>query len=54
MFEVIKSIDQANGYMFGGIDEDRSNFSELMSSAAASEFEFFRSVHVSVSLSVGQ
>ena len=39
----MKSIDQANGYVFGGAEEDnRGNFSQLMSSAAGTDFEFFR------------
>ena len=41
----MKSIDQANGYVFGGAEEDnRGNFSQLMSSAAGTDFEFFRLV----------
>ena len=44
MFQVMKSIDQANGYAFGEIEEDRGNFSQLMSSAVGTDFEFFRLV----------
>ena len=41
----MKSIDQANGYVFGGAEEDnRGNFSQLMPSAAGTDFEFFRLV----------
>ena len=41
----MKSIDQANGYVFGGAEEDnRGNFSQLMSSAAGTDFESFRLV----------
>ena len=47
MYQLIKSIDQANGYVFGGHEDDKSNFSELMSSAVGSDFEFFRSGTVS-------
>ena len=45
MYQVMKSIDQANGYVFGGVEEDnRGNFSQLMSSAVGTDFEFFRLV----------
>ena len=45
MYQVMKSIDQANGYVFGGVEEDnRGNFSQLISSAAGTDFEFFRLV----------
>lgn len=47
MYQLIKSIDQANGYVFGGHEDDKSNFSQLMSSAVGSDFEFFRSGTVS-------
>ena len=47
MYQLIKSIDQANGYVFGGHEDDKSNFSQLMSSAVGSDFEFFRSGIVS-------
>ncbi|XP_068698966.1 GPN-loop GTPase 2-like isoform X2 [Montipora foliosa] len=46
MYQLIKSIDQANGYVFGGLEEDRSNFSQLMSSAVGTDFEFFRTAAV--------
>ena len=40
MYQVMKSIDQANGYVFGGVEEDnRGNFSQLMSSAVGTDFE---------------
>ena len=42
MYQLVKSIDQANGYVFGGLEDDRSNFSQLMSSAVGTDFEFFR------------
>ena len=42
MYQVMKSIDQANGYV---VEEDnRGNFSQLMSSAVGTDFEFFRLV----------
>ena len=45
MYQVMKSIDQANGYVYGGVEEDnRGNFSQLMSSAVGTDFEFFRLV----------
>ncbi|XP_015772111.1 PREDICTED: GPN-loop GTPase 2-like [Acropora digitifera] len=47
MYQLIKSIDQANGYVFGGHEDDKSNFSQLMSSAVGSDFEFFRSGTIS-------
>lgn len=46
MYQLIKSIDQANGYVFGGLEDDRSNFSQLMSSAVGTDFEFFRTAAV--------
>jgi len=46
MYQLIKSIDQANGYVFGGHEDDKSNFSELMSSAVGSDFEFFRTATI--------
>ena len=31
MYQVMKSIDEANGYVFGGVEEEkRENFSQLM------------------------
>ena len=51
MYQVMKSIDQANGYVFGGVEEDnRGNFSQLMSSAVGTDFEFFRLVEGEESL----
>ena len=45
MYQVMKSIDQANGYVFGGVEEDnRGNFNQLISSAVGTDFEFFRLV----------
>lgn len=46
MYQLIKSIDQANGYVFGGLEDDRSNFSQLMSSAVGTDFEFSRTAAV--------
>ena len=48
MFQVMKSIDQANGYAFGELEEERGNFSQLMSSAVGTDFEFFRLVYLHV------
>jgi len=45
MLEVMKSVDQANGYLFGDLDDDKGNFSQLMSSAVGTDFEFFRLVY---------
>ena len=42
MYQVMRSIDQANGYVFGGLENDKGNFSQLMSSAVGTDFEFFR------------
>ena len=51
MYQVMKSIDQANGYVFGGVEEDnRGNFSQMMSSAVGTDFEFFRLVEGEESL----
>ena len=45
MYQVMKSIDQANGYVFGGLEEEnKGNLSQLMSSAVGTDFEFFRLV----------
>ena len=45
MFELMKSIDQANGYLFGELEDNKGgNFSQLMSSAVGTDFEFFRLV----------
>jgi len=46
MYQVMKSIDQANGYVFGGLDDNKGNFSQLMSSAVGTDFEFFRTAAV--------
>lgn len=45
MIEVVKSVDRANGYLFGDLEDNKGNFSQLMSSAVATDFEFFRLVH---------
>lgn len=45
MFEVMKAVDQANGYLFGDLEDNKGNFSQLMSSAVGTDFEFFRLVH---------
>ena len=45
MIEVMKSVDQANGYPFSDLDDNKGNFSQLMSSAVGTDFEFFRLVH---------
>ena len=45
MIEVMKSIDRANGYLFGDLEDNKGNFSQLMSSAVGTDFEFFRLVH---------
>ena len=42
MIEVMKSVDRANGYPFGDLDDNKGNFSQLMSSAVGTDFEFFR------------
>lgn len=42
MYQVTKSIDQANGFAFGELEDDRGNFSNLMSSPVGTDFEFFR------------
>lgn len=55
MYQVMKSIDQANGYVFGGVEEDnRGNFSQLMSSAVGTDFEFFRTAAVQEKYMVGK
>ena len=41
MFNMMKVVNKANGFVFGG-DDAKSNFSALMSSAVGAEFEFFR------------
>lgn len=46
MYQVVKSIDQANGYVFGGLEDNKGNFSQLMSSAVGTDFEFFRTAAV--------
>ena len=46
MFEVMKSIDKANGYVFGELEDNKGNFSQLMSSAVGTDFEFFRLVYL--------
>ena len=38
----MKTVDRANGYVFGGQHEDDSNFSALMASAVGADFEFFK------------
>ena len=45
MVEVMKSVDRANGYLFGDLEDNKGNFSQLMSSAVGTDFEFFRLVH---------
>jgi len=45
MIEVMKSVDRANGYPFSDLDDNKGNFSQLMSSAVGTDFEFFRLVH---------
>lgn len=44
MLEVMRSIDRANGYVFGELEDDKGNFSQLMSSAVGTDFEFVRLV----------
>lgn len=46
MYQVTKSIDQANGFAFGELEDDRGNFSNLMSSAVGTDFEFFRTAAI--------
>ena len=45
MIEVTKSVDRANGYLFGDLEDNKGNFSQLMSSAVGTDFEFFRLVY---------
>jgi len=42
----MKTVDKANGYVFGAKYEDTSNFSALMSSAVGADFEFFKTASV--------
>ena len=41
MATLIKSIDHANGYVFGGKHEE-GNLSEMMSYAAGADFQYFK------------
>jgi len=46
MIEVMKSVDRANGYPFSDLDDNKGNFSQLMSSAVGTDFEFFRTAAI--------
>jgi len=46
MIEVMKSVDRANGYLFGDLEDNKGNFSQLMSSAVGTDFEFFRTAAI--------
>ena len=50
MFNIMKVVDKANGFVFGG-DDEKSNFSSLMSSAVGADFEFF--IYPFILLNVG-
>ena len=41
MLSLVKIIDQANGYVFGGKHEE-GNLSEMMSHAVGADFEYFK------------
>ena len=41
MLTLVKKIDSANGYVFGGKHEE-GNLSEMLSYAAGAEFEYFK------------
>lgn len=45
VLSLVKIIDQANGYVFGGKHEE-GNLSEMMSYAAGADFEYFKSASV--------
>ena len=41
MFNMMKAVDKAHGFVFGG-DNLKGNFSAMMSTAVGADFEFFR------------
>ena len=41
MLKLMKKIDNANGYVFGGKHEE-GNLSEMLSYAAGADFEYFK------------
>lgn len=45
MLTLVKKIDSANGYVFGGKHEE-GNLSEMLSHAAGADFEYFKSASV--------
>lgn len=45
MFQVMKAVDKANGYVFGK-NEEMATLSSMMSSAVGADFEFFKTASV--------
>ena len=51
MLTLVKKIDNANGYVFGGKHEE-GNLSEMLSYAAGAEFEYFKYPSLVISIKV--
>ena len=45
MLRLVKKVDSANGYVFGGKHE-QGNLSEMLSCAAGADFEYFKYLFV--------
>jgi hypothetical protein len=45
MLTLVKKVDSANGYVFGGKHE-QGNLSEMLSCAAGADFEYFKYLFV--------
>ena len=45
MYQVMKAVDKANGYVFGK-NEESSTLSSMMSTAVGADFDFFKTASI--------